>query len=142
MRRPRRPVRKVPLRAEAVQADIRDIAAGGAGVGTLPDGRTVFVQRTAPGDRIQLRVVETHERWARGLLEAVLEPGPDRRPAPCVLYDRCGGCTLQHISYDAQLSAKGGIVAQALRRIGGRPVEAPVVEPSPREQFYRSRITL
>jgi 23S rRNA (uracil1939-C5)-methyltransferase len=120
---------------------IRGIAAGGAGVGTLPDGRVVFVHRTAPGDRVQLRVTEGKERWARGLLEAVLAPGPDRVSPPCPLYDRCGGCTLQHLSAEARLRAKGALVGDALRRIGKLEVEDPVVRPAPSESHYRNRVT-
>lgn len=121
--------------------EIRGIAAGGAGVGTLPDGRVVFVQRTAPGDRVQLRVTEGKERWARGLLEAVLSPGPDRMSPPCPLYDRCGGCTLQHLSAEARLRAKGALVGDALRRIGKLEVDDPVVRPAPSEVHYRNRVT-
>lgn len=121
--------------------EIRGIAAGGAGVGTLPDGRVVFVQRTAPGDRVQLRVAEGKERWARGLLEAVLAPGPDRMSPPCPLYDGCGGCTLQHLSPEARLRVKGALVGDALRRIGKLEVEDPAVRPAPSELHYRNRVT-
>ncbi|HET9982660.1 MAG TPA: TRAM domain-containing protein [Longimicrobiales bacterium] len=120
---------------------IGGIAAGGAGVGRLPDGRAVFVQRTAPGEDVEVRVVEEKRRWARAELVRVLSPAPDRRAAPCPYYARCGGCTLEHLAYPAQLRAKAGIVADALRRIGGIPVEPPEVVASPRELRYRNRVS-
>lgn len=126
--------------AEAV-VDVAGIAAGGAGVGRLPDGRAVFVQRTAPGDRVRVAVVERKRRWARAELRAVLRPGPGRRAAPCPHYDRCGGCTIEHIDYPVQLRVKAGIVAEALRRIGGLDAPTPDVTPSPHEFRYRNRVS-
>jgi 23S rRNA (uracil1939-C5)-methyltransferase len=121
--------------------EIRGIGAGGAGVGRLPDGRAVFVHRTAPGEVVETRVVEEHRRWARGVAVRVVREAPDRRVAPCPHYDLCGGCTLEHLSYPAQLRAKATIVAEALRRIGGLDVDIPEVVPSPAEFRYRNRVS-
>lgn len=120
---------------------ITGIAAGGAGVGRLPDGRAVFVQRTAPGDEAEIRVVEGKSRWARGQLLRVRVPGPDRRQPPCPHYAHCGGCTLEHLEYAAQLRWKGTLVREALRRIGGIDLTAPDVVASPAEFRYRNRVS-
>lgn len=119
---------------------ITGIAAGGAGVGRLDDGRVAFVHRTAPGDVIEARVISARKRWVEAALVRVLEPGPGRREAPCPYYVRCGGCTLQHLTAGAQASAKAMIVADALRRIGGIDVEPPSLTPSPNLFGYRNRM--
>jgi len=124
-----------------VEVRIDSIAAGGEGVGRLADGRVAFVHRTAPGDVVQIELTERKERWTRGRLLRVLEPSPERREAPCPYYARCGGCTLEHMAYDAQLGAKARIVADALTRIGGLSVETPEVVPSPTEFRYRNRVS-
>ena len=120
---------------------IESIAAGGAGVGRLPDGRAVFVQRTAPGDLADIVITTDKKRYARGRLLRLLEEGPDRRKAPCPHYTRCGGCTLEHLEYAAQTRAKARIVSDALTRIGGLSVEQPEVTESPREFHYRNRVS-
>jgi 23S rRNA (uracil1939-C5)-methyltransferase len=126
---------------ETFEVRIRGVAAGGAGVADLPDGRVLFVHRTAPGDRARARIVREKPRWAQGELVELLEPGDSRRDAPCPYYARCGGCTLEHIRYPEQLRWKGQLVADALQRIGGVTLgEPPVVEGSPREFRYRSRV--
>lgn len=125
----------------SILTTIDGIAAGGAGVGRLPDGRAVFVHRTAPGEEVAIRVTEEKRRWARGDLLAVRTASADRRTAPCRFYARCGGCTLEHLHYNAQLAAKAKIVADALRRIGARDVALPHVVPSPREFHYRNRVS-
>jgi 23S rRNA (uracil1939-C5)-methyltransferase len=120
---------------------VDSIAAGGEGVGRLEDGRVCFVHRTAPGDLAEVALVERKERWTRGRLLRILEPSAERREAPCPHYARCGGCTLEHLAYDAQLRAKSRIVVDALARIGGLAVDAPEVVPSPAEFRYRNRVS-
>jgi 23S rRNA (uracil1939-C5)-methyltransferase len=121
---------------------IRGIAAGGAGIADLPDGRVVFVPRTAPGDRVSIQVERTKPRWALGSLRAVLEPGSERRDPLCALYDTCGGCQLQHLAYERQLAWKARFVRDALARIGGlASIEEPEVVASPRQTAYRNRVT-
>lgn len=120
---------------------ITGIAAGGAGVGRLQDGRVIFTHRTAPGDRAMVRLVERKKTWARGELVRVESPGPGRREAPCPYYARCGGCTLEHLEYNAQLEAKGQLVFDALTRIGKLEIARPGVVGSPREFRYRNRVS-
>lgn len=120
---------------------IRDLSHRGHGVGTLADGRTVFVPRTAPGDRAHIRVVTGKSRWARGTLLKLEEHSELRREPPCPVYGRCGGCQLQHLRYRDQVAWKGHRVAETLARIGDRGVDVPPVEPSAREFGYRNRIS-
>ena len=123
---------------------IESVASGGDGVGHLADGMTVFVPRTAPGDRVALERVRRQRRHARAEVARLLEPSADRVVPPCVHYerDRCGGCQWQHLSLDAQHGAKRRMVGDALRRLGGLAVEDPALEPSPRSLGYRATITL
>ena len=127
----------------ASEVTIRAIAAGGDGVGTLPDGRTVFIPRAAAGDRLRLRDVQLHKRFARARIAAVLEPGPDRVTPPCPHYlaDQCGSCQLMHLSVEAQIHAKSRIVGDALRRIARLDVPDPDVMASPAMLGYRTKVT-
>lgn len=119
---------------------IASLAAGGDGVGRLPDGRAVFVPFTAPGDRVRVRVVESRGRFARARVDALLEAGPARAEPVCAVFGSCGGCAWQHVDYAAQLEAKRAILADALRRIGGvEDLELPPIVASPSPYAYRSR---
>jgi 23S rRNA (uracil1939-C5)-methyltransferase len=124
---------------------IAGLAAGGDGVGHLADGRAVFVPRTVPGDAVALRpAVQLHRTFARAEIAEVLRPGPARVTPPCPHYvkDRCGGCQLQQLAYDAQLAAKRAIVGDALRRIGKLDLRDPEIVEAIDEWRYRSTITL
>jgi 23S rRNA (uracil1939-C5)-methyltransferase len=121
---------------------IASIAAGGDGVGRT-EGVVVFVPRTAPGDVARVRLARA-KRFARGELIALEAESPARVEPPCRHYteDRCGGCQIQHMSYDAQLAAKRMIIGDSLRRIGRRDVSDPEVEPSDSPWRYRRKLTL
>jgi 23S rRNA (uracil1939-C5)-methyltransferase len=98
---------------------VTGIAAGGDGVGRLPDDRVVFVRGAIPGDRVRLRVDEERARFARGTVLDVVEPGPGRAEPPCPLVaEGCGGCGWQHVDPAHQRSLKASIVVDALVRVG------------------------
>ena len=123
---------------------VRGIAAGGDGVATLPDGRTVFVPRAAPGDRLRLRGVRLHARFARAEVGEVIEPGPDRVEPPCPHYivDRCGGCQIMHLSATAQRRVKAQVAGDAIRRLAKVDIADPGMTAAPAQFGYRSKVTL
>jgi 23S rRNA (uracil1939-C5)-methyltransferase len=125
-----------------VSVAIESIAAGGDGVGRT-DGLVVFVPRTAPGDLVTAQI-SGKGHFARGTLRSIVTPSPLRIEAPCPHYtrDKCGGCQLQHMTYESQLAAKQMIVRDSLQRIGKRNVDAPAIERSPKEWRYRAKLTL
>jgi 23S rRNA (uracil1939-C5)-methyltransferase len=119
---------------------ITGIAAGGAGIGRF-GGKTVFVRMTAPGDQARCRITENHTAWARAELAELITPSPDRIAPQCPYYGVCGGCDLQHLSYNAQIAAKTTILKDAFSRIGGiQPPEPEIYPCAPWE--YRNRMQL
>jgi 23S rRNA (uracil1939-C5)-methyltransferase len=125
-----------------VSVPIDSIAAGGDGVGRS-NGLVIFVPRTAPGDVVTAQI-SGKSHFARGALRNIIAPSSVRIDPPCPHYtrDRCGGCQLQHMNYDAQLAAKQIIIRDSLQRIGKRQVQPPEVERSPKEWRYRTKLTL
>jgi 23S rRNA (uracil1939-C5)-methyltransferase len=120
------------------------LASGGDGVGRLPDGKTVFVPRTAPGDLVVLAGIRAHKRFARARLQRLIEASPDRVEPRCPHYvhDECGGCQLQHINYEAQLLSRRSFVGDAIRRLGKREIADPPIVPAPKIYDYRTKLTL
>ena len=125
--------------ASPVVVEIDSLAAGGDGVGRLPDGRVVFVPWTVPGDQALVRLREERKRFARGEIVELLRPSPDRRAPPCPVAGECGGCAWQQIAYPAQLAAKESILRDAIRRIGGLTPPAEIRVRAAAELGYRSR---
>ena len=124
------------------EVEIASIAAGGEGVGRT-GGLVLFVPRTAPGDlaRVSYR---TGKRFAHARLESLVQSSGSRVEPACRHYvvDRCGGCQLQHLAYDAQLDAKRGIIRDAIVRVAKRQASLPDVRESDRPWRYRRKLTL
>lgn len=123
-----------------VTLTVEKLVPGGDGFSHLPDGRVLFVRGGAPGDRIRLRSVEKQ----RGALCAVdyelLEASSDRVTPECPVAASCGGCDLMHLSRAAELNQKAAMLREALERVGGVSLTAPVVESVGAAAGYRSRV--
>ena len=119
---------------------IERLSNDGSGVAHSSEGEAVFVPGTAPGDEAQVRIVKDCGRYAFGILDKLLTPSPDRIPVDCAVAGPCGGCSLRHLDYAAELRAKQESVADAFRRIGG--LDVPVLDalPSLEVDRYRNKV--
>lgn len=109
-----------------MRVTIEKLAYGGDGIARpAPDEPVIFVPRSAPGDVLDVEIVEEKPRFRRGRILQVVEAGPDRVVPPCGHYQganeatSCGGCHYQHLRYPAQFREKYHHVREALKRLGG-----------------------
>lgn len=110
---------------DEVTIDIIGMNHDGEGVGRA-DGYTLFVPGALPGEKITAKVLKTKKQYGYAKMQMLVEASPSRVEAPCEIYDRCGGCQIQHMDYAAQLEWKRQQVADSLQRIGKlnvRPLE-------------------
>ncbi|WP_018923576.1 23S rRNA (uracil(1939)-C(5))-methyltransferase RlmD [Salsuginibacillus kocurii] len=111
---------------ETIEATIEDLTHEGQGVAKV-DGYALFVPNAIPGEKATIKVIKTKKNHGFGRLVELQEESPDRVEPPCPIYKWCGGCQLQHISYDAQLKAKQKQVKDAMAKIAHQP-DLPVYE--------------
>ena len=123
---------------DVIEVATERLAYGGDAI-ARHNGLAIFIAFAAPDERLRVRIVERRKNFARAVIEEILEPSRARRAAPCPHFGDCGGCQLQHITYEAQLEAKAGFVRDALKRVG--KIEWPhKIEVRHAEEFgYRSR---
>ncbi|WP_066057770.1 23S rRNA (uracil(1939)-C(5))-methyltransferase RlmD [Robertmurraya korlensis] len=100
-----------------IEVQFEDLTHDGAGVAKV-DGYPLFVKNALPGERAKIKVIKAGKGYGFGRLEEILEESPYRVNAPCPIYKECGGCQLQHLSYEGQLLAKEKQVRDVLTRIG------------------------
>lgn len=113
---------------EEYELTIEDLGNDGEGIGHI-DGMAVFVKDAVPQDVIRVRVVKVKKQYAYGRVMEILTPSPDRVEPRCSKARQCGGCTLQHLSYEAQLAYKWNKVKNCLERIGGIDNAGEIMEP-------------
>lgn len=97
---------------------ISDMGKDGEGIGHA-EGMTVFVKDTVVGDRVSVKLMKVKKNLAFARLMEILEPSAYRAVPVCDKARACGGCTLQHISYEKQKEIKANHVKNCLLRIGG-----------------------
>ena len=97
---------------------IEDMGVDGEGIGKY-EGMTFFVKDALIGDVVRAGVTKLKKTYGYARLIEILEASPDRVEPVCVLHRQCGGCQLQTLSYEKQLSFKQRKVENNLCRIGG-----------------------
>ena len=96
------------------------LASGSEGEGIVKiDGFTVFVDGMLPGEKGEILIVKLKKNYGYGKLISLTLSSPERVAPPCPYYKTCGGCSLQHMSYGAQLEFKRNKVKDCMERIGG-----------------------
>ena len=123
---------------DIVEITITGMTTEGNGVGRHNDF-AIFVPMTAMGDTIKARIVKLHKTYAFGIIEEITIPSQDRIQNNCEAYQKCGGCSFRHISYDAELKIKDNFVRDAFIRIGKLDVifEEILGCESPRNNFVQ-----
>lgn len=88
----------------------------GEGIGHV-DGFTIFVPMALPEETVLVEIDLVKKKYATAKLLKIEEPSLNRVEAPCPIYEACGGCQTQHLSYEAQLAQKRQQVKDVIERI-------------------------
>ena len=107
---------------ELIILEITDLTEEGQGVGKK-DGLVFFVKDSVMGDVVEARILKVKKNYAYAKVEKLLKPSPYRIAPLCPVAGKCGGCQLQHLSYEKELAWKEDRIAQSLIRIAGIPEE-------------------
>ena len=119
---------------------VKTLGTSGEGVGRVAEF-TVFVPGALPKERVLVAVDEVKKTYARGRIVKILEESPERVAPLCPIYDSCGGCQLQHLSYEEQLRLKRQQVVDAVERIGGLSgIQVLPVLGAKEPWFYRNKM--
>lgn len=100
-----------------IDVEFKDLTHEGAGVAKV-DGYPLFVPNALPGEKAKIKVVKANKGYGFARLIETYEESPYRVKPLCPIYKECGGCQLQHLSYEGQLLAKEKQVREVLTRIG------------------------
>lgn len=128
------------LQGKELELTITGLGSSGEGVGRY-EGMAVFVPGALPQETVKARAVFVKKNYINGELTEVLNASPERVEPVCPVYKECGGCQLQHLSYEGELKEKRQQVIDALERIGhlhGVNVLPTIASESP--LYYRNKM--
>ncbi|GHA89288.1 23S rRNA (uracil(1939)-C(5))-methyltransferase RlmD [Modicisalibacter luteus] len=94
------------------------LAHDGRGVARDAEGKTLFIDRALPGERVSVAVHRSRKRFDEAHVREWLVTSPERNAPACPHYERCGGCNLQHLALDAQRRHKSEVLVDQLARQG------------------------
>jgi 23S rRNA (uracil1939-C5)-methyltransferase len=122
------------------QIRIEDFAAEGKSLARW-EGKVVFVERTVPGDVVDVFLYKNKKDWAEGYPLTFHQLSPDRVVPFCEHFGDCGGCQWQMVAYEDQLKFKQQQVKDALQRIGKIPLpEFLPIMGATDNRYYRNKL--
>ena len=109
------------------EVDIQDIGINGEGI-TKINGFTTFVKGALTGEKARIKMIKINKDYGYGKLLNIINSSRDRETPICPVFERCGGCDLQHLNYEAQLKHKVSMVKSTLKKqLGHEPLVDEVI---------------
>lgn len=100
-----------------IDVEFIDLTHEGHGVAKV-EGYPIFVPNALPGEKAQIKVLKTSKGFGFGKIIEFQKESDVRVEPICSIYNQCGGCQTQHMSYEGQLEAKHKQVVEVIKRIG------------------------
>ncbi|WP_223642873.1 23S rRNA (uracil(1939)-C(5))-methyltransferase RlmD [Planococcus sp. 4-30] len=122
---------------DRITVHVEDLTHDGAGVAKV-EGYPLFIPGALPGEDVVVHVLKTLKSYGFAKLIEIKQASPFRVTAPCPVFDTCGGCQIQHLSYEGQMTFKQKLVRDAITRIGKLP-DVPVHPVKGMEHPWRYR---
>lgn len=124
-----------------IVASVESMGASGEGIFHY-DGVTCFVPFVLTNEKVKVKVLKVKNNIAFCKLDEIIEKSEKRITPKCEIFTKCGGCNLQHASYDLQLDIKRQNVATCLKKIARLDVDVQSVVKSPKIYGYRNKLQL
>lgn len=101
------------------------------------DHDVIFVKNLLVGEEAEIEIIKVLKNYCVGRVYKMIKPSDEREEPICPVYKLCGGCSLMHMSYQAQQAFKTKRVKDTMERIGH--VFFPVNDCLMDEEIYHYR---
>lgn len=122
-----------------MKIDIEKLDDLGRGIGYI-DGKITFVPNTVPGDIVNINIIKEHKKYNEATIDNFIKYSEDRIKPPCPYFTKCGGCTLQNLSYENTINYKLNKVKNIFNK--NRIDITPEIISNPNPYNYRNKISL
>lgn len=115
------------IKNEYYDVDITGMSSEGIGICRI-DGYVVFVEGTAIGDKVKIKITKSNKNYGYGKLIDIIQKSISRVEVDCPVFNQCGGCSYRHIDYTSELHIKSSQVASIFKKIAKIDIEtSPII---------------
>lgn len=119
------------------EVHITKLVEGGQGLGTLPDGKKVFVWNALPGETVRIRLIKQKSSYAEAIADEVVVSSPERIKPRDTNY--LATSPWQIMNFSAENTYKKQIVADIFAQVHVVVPGFSITSP-PQEYGYRNKI--
>lgn len=117
---------------------IERLGVNGEGIASV-DSKIIFVPYSLPNEVVKVHIINDKKSFLIGKAIEIIEKSIERVDAPCPYFEKCGGCDIQHISYENQLNFKTKLVKDTLEKYTGVKFEVNNIISSENNFHYRNK---
>lgn len=133
--------RKKKLPTEPVAATVESISHEGRGIARL-DGKTIFIDGALPGEEVMFAYTSRRAKFDEGCVTEVIKASPERVEPVCPHFLLCGGCSIQHISPEAQRAHKESVLIDQFKHLAGLEIPETIPPLTSKSTGYRRKARL
>lgn len=139
--RKKKPFHAVPYEYHQ-ELELRVESITNLGMGICRDnGWVVMVPFVIPQEMVRIRIYKNNKNYSEADLMEVIEASDDRIDAKCPLFNECGGCQYQHVTYDLQKKWKEQQVNELFTKLAGIEIKSEPTIGTEQIYGYRSKLT-
>ena len=105
------------------------------------NNKIIFIENALPEEIVEIEIIKENTKYIEAKAKKIIKESIDRIEPSCQYYNKCGGCNLRHMSYEAENKYKQNKIENILKHIGGIELKINPIIIGP-EDNYRNKVTL
>lgn len=102
--------------------------------------KIVFVPNALPNEVVEVDIVSEKKKYIEGIVKKYYATATNRKNINCPYYNLCGGCSLEHLSFEDENTFKEEKVKAILKKYANENIENLPIK-SKEMYHYRNKIT-
>ena len=111
----------------------------GRGIGKINE-KVIFVPNTQIGEIVEIQIIKEKKKYLEGKVIKWIKKNNRVEPL-CPYYAECGGCDLQHISYENQCIYKENKIKEIIQKYVGIDIPIKPIIQNENPFYYRNKTT-
>lgn len=104
------------------------------------NGKVIFIPDLLPEEVAEVRITKVKKNYMEGVCEKIIKTSSNRVETMCPYFKECGGCNLQHMTYEDTLQFKKNKVKQILKKFASLDMDLSIT-PCDHPYHYRNKVT-